>query len=1516
MAFDPLKEGAVAVFDPESEGAVAIEPKRIELPDSEIIDKETVKAIEDADLAEIPPLRILDTLDVNRMTPKPIADPDDVSDLLGAIAQGEKETVGFVEAFKTADLPAKVPLVGYLYRANKFALFVEAKNFLEDNKNPFLDYTNVIDLFSAEQRAANLIPDPVSLPQERADTEYNWSKSIVVVENWMQELNRAQNLTTGGKIAEGILELPSFIAEFMLTTPLFRSVNATTQVAVKGILRRSGFKIANKYIARTAGALTGTAARTFAMTPRVATGAFERLLPTNFELTEKGEAIFTESVETPFTAVVKSFGDVYIENLSEISGGAINKLGSKIPFLNKFHNKLRKSWLNLNPGKNADDFASTILKAGGFNGFLAEMGEERVGDLLRAITGVDNFGLEDAGIFERIIASIPDGEDLLVEAGVLAPLTLLGIGGRVARGRAGATPEAGTVPLAAKVVPEGIVVPPEAAEGKEIRKSVERIEKEARDGIITPQQAMNELLAKQKEIEADPKNRLPKGDFRIFTKAAEKKLDEIGHAISRKLPLIKQPSPAEAVEAVVGEEGEPFIKEILAGEEFPDIGQFSVETKKELAKLVKAGEVLKIPKQGEFPVPKTVYVGLAGREASDVISLVKQNRLDAIEESLGFPVEAPKIDRTKPESQQQVSEAVNQVRQLPAEEQTKTETKAIEDVKGRISFKKPKVKIRQRFKNLLFKTDKAFRDEFAGLRRIVEAADVGELEPADDPVQLAVAFTQKSSAKTRGFVLEATTDLAGNRKSKGLKQIFTPIIKDGGKKKFEDFVTYLVAARDLNLQKQNKETGIDPIASQLTFDALDSSEFAQAAREVTEWNQKGIDLLVESGRITRESGDAIKLANPIYAPFFREFEDEPGITTRKGKKFVPKKLKGSKRKIIDPIEGMIQQMDATISSAQKAAIERSLANLATQNPEALETFIKPTRAPIVPTKLTVKEIKSELEEIGIDFTGVANEDLNELLTVFRPSAFPATQGIIKLKVEGKNKFFKVEKELLEVLDGVDVYKLGPFWDFVIGKPTRLLKLGATGLNPAFGLIRNPIRDIQTFTVTSEFARAGPFSALSGILKDTKTKSAGIAENFGFESLKKDSDVVKFAALGGEMSGFITQDRAGTRHIQHEMLASNGVRYTINTFRHPLDVLRSLIGVTEIGTRIGEFSAALKEGERLYGKGSLSASVFALNAAQDVTTNFTRHGQIGKQLNQIIPFVNAAIQGPDKIVRSFKARPLKSTIAAVSALTIPAIFFWWRNKDKPWYRNMTAHEKASYIHFEHPDNEDVIIRFPTAFELGHIFQAVPVAFLDAVYNSRPQEITEILKSTLRTANPLDWPSLIGPIIDIKANEDFAGRPIVSRSNEGKLPEDQFGPRTTDLMKVIGKTINMSPSQIEHLVNSYSGGIYNRVARILRTNDMEKQPADILVVGTLFLRDPFAPRKQVEDFYKERKELNQKFQSKKITLRQALRRVAINNIATVINFSFDTLRDTKTIDERKRIWSDIEKAIRLVDNLSPK
>ncbi len=325
----------------------------------------------------------------------------------------------------------------------------------------------------------------------------------------------------------------------------------------------------------------------------------------------------------------------------------------------------------------------------------------------------------------------------------------------------------------------------------------------------------------------------------------------------------------------------------------------------------------------------------------------------------------------------------------------------------------------------------------------------------------------------------------------------------------------------------------------------------------------------------------------------------------------------------------------------------------------------------------------------------------------------------------------------------------------------------------------------------------------------------------------------------------------------------------------------------------------------------------MNQAQDVTTNFTRHGVYAKYLNQLIPFFNAAIQGPDKIIRTFKERPIEAAIRTVAYLTIPAIGLWWKYKDEDWYENLPDYEKVNYLHFRVPGTEDTIVRLPVPFELGHIFQSMPVAALDAAYNERPEDFTGSLVNILDQANPFGSRWLIGGIpavgiaVQLIANKDWAGRPIVPMSAQGRLPADQYGPYTTELMKHIGKALNVSPAKLEYAVDSLSGGLYRRTIRgaevIAGQRDYETGLSDMPVLGTLFTRDPYAPQAQIERFYKRRDALNRKYQSKAITKPETRERAAYNKIGDMLSLYWKKLHNAKTIEERKEIYGKIGKLV---------
>lgn len=825
-------------------------------------------------------------------------------------------------------------------------------------------------------------------------------------------------------------------------------------------------------------------------------------------------------------------------------------------------------------------------------------------------------------------------------------------------------------------------------------------------------------------------------------------------------------------------------------------------------------------------------------------------------------------------------------------------------IESQISKKRPKGTMFERMVRASLWIEKSFRSELAPLRRAMRKIGIkeGDIIPADNPYQIAVARADKSGAIARFFVEENTTDLAGNVTGKGLKEILRPVAKD-----IKTFTQWIVAARARLLHKKGVNPGISKADANFVYEKYDNPQWQETLKEVTEWNHRILDYLVEAGGMEKKARDVIIATNPIYVPFMREFlEGEinvgQGIGRGVAKTGKPiKKIKGSGRAIIDPFESMIQQAAKVIGVAHKTQVAIALSKFAGKKGAARMIWKVP--APTQATQFQAEQLKKDIARIAFERMGMDPDEISsamleqwdEILTVYtNASHYFGKDNIISFSINGKRQFYEVEPELYRAIEGLDRYVMPRVLDLILGKPNRAVRLGATGLNAAFGLIRNSIRDALTFTVLAKHAKFGPLSAIKGIAED-------IARTTGAQ---------KFKAIGGKMSAQILADRQALQHLKKEILVTTVPGKVIYTVAHPVNALRELFGVSEAGTRIGEFVPALKAAEKKYGKGSMSAAIEALNAAQDVTTNFSRHGSIGKILNQMIPFFNAAIQGPDKIVRTFAERPKATSLKAIFGLTLPALLLWWRHKDDEWYKNMAVYERVNYLHFKIP-GKDIIIRIPVPFELGHIFQSAPVAALDAKYRKDPKLVIEMFEESLDQANPLDWPATISPVVDVMANRDFAGRPIVPRGVEYKMPQDQYKRHTSRLMKVIGKAIGYSPAKLEHMVNNYSGGLFARVSKTIDLkNKKEITASDIPIIGTLFLREPYAPRAQLERFYTRRDELNRKYSSKNITQLESNIRKKLNSAAAKISEQLKKLPDAKTQGEKVRIYNNIKKQLRLL------
>ena len=359
-----------------------------------------------------------DTVKLAEMPEFAIADPSDISLHLLRLKEdlkakyGTAEPIGFVEALANTRIQEKLPFVGSLYKFERIAdLFEAARNLTlpPDEK--------VWDILTPE---LHFVPSSRFIPKVQA--KQRKGHDLAIVEAWLIELEerQARGVTIGGRIAEGITELPAFMVEFLLTGPIFKIGSAGAKTAATKLLGRFAEKGAGKLAIRVAAAGFGTALRTSVNIPRIMAGAAENMTE-GIQITDDGAIVFADADVSPFSALSRSFADLYIENLTEIAGPSLKKgviavgtgIGKKFPIIPKFTQALAEKWISSGAAKGVTRTLSGFLKASatkvGYDGILEEMGEEQLGRIIRGVTGLEDFD-----------TIIPKWEDILVEAGIFS----------------------------------------------------------------------------------------------------------------------------------------------------------------------------------------------------------------------------------------------------------------------------------------------------------------------------------------------------------------------------------------------------------------------------------------------------------------------------------------------------------------------------------------------------------------------------------------------------------------------------------------------------------------------------------------------------------------------------------------------------------------------------------------------------------------------------------------------------------------------------------------------------------------------------------------------------------------------------------------------------------------------------------------------------------------------------------------------------------------------------------------
>jgi hypothetical protein len=432
-----------------------------------------------------------------------------------------------------------------------------------------------------------------------------------------------------------------------------------------------------------------------------------------------------------------------------------------------------------------------------------------------------------------------------------------------------------------------------------------------------------------------------------------------------------------------------------------------------------------------------------------------------------------------------------------------------------------------------------------------------------------------------------------------------------------------------------------------------------------------------------------------------------------------------------------------------------------------------------------------------------------------------TDNVVTVLENGKAVYMRINnKALLDAMNNVPkIINNAKAMRAVTGVFKSLI----TQKNPLFAF-RNIFRDVPTSYVYGSTKNPIKFAKdLGNAVKDISTNS----ERFQ-----------KYKAVGGGASNFF--DSGNVTKSAKELTSPKSILKKIG------EGIETFNNLTETAPRLAEFNRILDK------TGDINK---ALNAANDITVNFARGGDITKKAEPFIPYLNAGVQGLDKFFRGFK--DVKTATATLTkagiSITAPTIALYMINKDDPNYQQLDNRTKDTY--FLIPKGDGTFIKIPKSRELGVLFGALFERIMRAA-ELQPDAFKGYLESlgtNFAPANPVENSFFSPATYNLATNKDFANRSIVPQNmvQDKRSPKLQYDEKTSELAKWIGDKTNLSPKQIDYLIKSYTG-VIGQVGLPAMTKSTYNKEGNILQniakpITSQFTSDPVYSNQIVTDFY---------------------------------------------------------------------
>jgi len=162
-------------------------------------------------------------------------------------------------------------------------------------------------------------------------------------------------------------------------------------------------------------------------------------------------------------------------------------------------------------------------------------------------------------------------------------------------------------------------------------------------------------------------------------------------------------------------------------------------------------------------------------------------------------------------------------------------------------------------------------------------------------------------------------------------------------------------------------------------------------------------------------------------------------------------------------------------------------------------------------------------------------------------------------------------------------------------------------------------------------------------------------------------------------------------------------------------------------------------------------------------------------------------------------------------------YWFSRYDDDDYKTKPAWMKNSWFNFSIFGRDD--LRIPKGYGLPALMSNFVESLLESTLGSNPDALKEFASFQHKSEGwmmPMDLISrlpIVSTFVEINGNRDlFLDRPIEGRGLENRHDWDRYDERTHWLMKWLGKytgkTVGVSPKELEHITNKTTGGLWKR------------------------------------------------------------------------------------------------------------